>query len=190
MGRRFVQRIALLTSPQSFWEWSLEFYARPGVEPTLLALQDRHGLSVNMLVWCLWCGAHFQTPTDLVVRKAVDISTRWSAAVTMPLREARRALKAPPIQAPKEMTASLRAQIVKDELAAEKIEQAALERLAVENLVAAESPAEAAVRARKALAAYIRLTDAAKSHGFSVSLIENLIGLKFPPSESDGDGVE
>lgn len=168
----------------------MEFYGRPGVEPALLALQDKHGLSVNMLLWCLWCGAHFQTPADLVVKKALDVSTRWSTAVITPLREVRRALKAPPIQAPKEMTASLRAQIVKDELAAEKIEQAALERLAVENLVAAESPAEAAVRARKVLAAYIRLTDAAKSPGFSVSLIENMISLKFPPSESDGDGVE
>lgn len=166
----------------------MDFYARPGVEALLLALQDRHGLSVNMLLWCLWCGAHFEPPGDLVVRKANDLSRRWSDAVTSPLRAARRALKAPPIQS--EAVPALKEQIKTCELGAERIEQAALERLALDNLARSGALESAAGRARKALAAYIRLTGAVKTEGFSVSLIEDLIRLSFPPSESDGNCVE
>ena len=187
MGRRPDTRITALTAPQTFWDWSVDFYARQGVEPALLALQDRHGLSVNMLLWCLWCGEHFETPGDLIIKKAVDIAHWWSAAVTTPLREARRAFKAPPVRIAPEAASALTEQIAKSELAAEKIEQEALERLAAENLVAVTSAAGAKGRARKALAGYIRHTEAVKTAGFSVSLIENLIGLRFPSSESDGD---
>lgn len=190
MGPRPDQRIAHLTGPQSFWDWSVEFYARPAVEPALLALQDRHGLSVNMLLWCLWCGERFDAPGDLVVKKADHIDRQWSGAVTLPLREARRALRAPPIQTPAEAARALKEQIAASELAAEEIGQAALEQLATDNLVCVASVEGAAARARKALAAYIRLTDAVRTPGFSVSLIENLIGLRFPPSDSDCDCVE
>ncbi|MEK7266631.1 MAG: TIGR02444 family protein [Pseudomonadota bacterium] len=190
MGRRRDQRIAALTTRPAFWDWSVEFYAQEGVEPALLTLQDKHGLSVNMLLWCLWCGTYFETPGDLVIKKAVYTANWWSIAVTAPLREARRALKAPPIRAPMEAANDLKEQILKGELSAEKIEQGALERLAVETLVSAASVDGAAARGRKALAAYIRLTDAIKTPGFSVSLIENLIGLRFPASDSDVDGVK
>ena len=40
----------------SFWAFSLEFYARPGVAEACLALQDRHGLDVNILLLCCWLG--------------------------------------------------------------------------------------------------------------------------------------
>lgn len=156
----------------------------------MLALQDRHGLSVNMLLWCLWCGVHFETPGDLVIKKAVETSSAWSGAVTAPLRAARRHLHAPSLQAPREELIALKTRILNDELAAEKIEQDALGRLAAENLVGATRAEGGATRARKALAAYIRLTGAAKTPGFSVSLIENLIGLRFPSSNSGGDCVE
>jgi len=148
-------------------------------------LQDRHGLSVNMLLWCLWCGEHFDAPNELIVRKADDISRRWSVAVTIPLRNARRALNAPPVQVSPDDANSLKAQISNNELAAEKIEQAALERLATDTIAVAGDSGGAAARSRKALATYIRLTDAVKTPGFSVSLIEDLIGLRFPPSDSD-----
>lgn len=140
-----------------------------------------------MLLWCLWCGAHFEPPGDLVIRKASDLSRRWSEAVTSPLRAARRALKAPP--APDEAIETLREQVRKCELGAERIEQSALERLALDNLARSGDLGDAAARARKALAAYIRLTGAVKTEGFSVSLIEDLIRLNFPLSESDGDCV-
>lgn len=110
--------------------------------------------------------------------------------MSSPLRVARRALTSPPIKAPARAVETLKGEIKKCEFEAERLEQAALETLARDNLNTASDAGEAAVRARKALAAYIRLTDAAKTPGFSVSLLEDLIGLTFPPSESDGECVE
>lgn len=189
MGRRFDEGIPALTNGQSLWDWSTAVYARPGVDKLLLTLQDRHGLSVNMLLWCLWCGAQFEPTNDLILRKADDLSRRWTAAVTAPLRTARRALSAPPMQTPNEEVSSLKAQIKQSELMSERLEQTALERLAIENLARAGNLDGAATRARKAIAAYVGLTGAARTPGFSVSLLEGLIGLSFPPSESDDDSV-
>ena len=40
-----------------FWAFSLEVYGRPGVAPACLALQDRHGLDVNLLLFCCWAAS-------------------------------------------------------------------------------------------------------------------------------------
>ena len=189
MGRRFDEGIPALTNERTLWDWSADVYARPGVERLLLTLQDRHGLNVNMLLWCLWCGAHFETPADLILRKAHHLSRRWTGAVTSPLRAARRALSDSPIQTPNEEASALKAQILQSELTAERIEQTALGRLAIENLAGARDREGAVTRARKTVAGYVRLTGAAKTAGFSAALLEDLISLSFAPSESDGDCV-
>lgn len=189
MGRRPDEGVAALTSARALWDWSADVYARPGVEGLLLTLQDRHGLSVNMLLWCLWCGAHFETPGDLIMRKAEDLSRRWTGAVTSPLRAARRGSSAPPVQTPDEETSALKTRIKQAELMAERIEQMALEWLANENLAGARDREGAVKRSRMALAGYVRLTGAVKTAGFSASLLEDLISLSFAPSESDGDCV-
>jgi uncharacterized protein (TIGR02444 family) len=41
----------------AFWRFSLALYARPGVADALLALQDRAGLDVNLILFGLWVGA-------------------------------------------------------------------------------------------------------------------------------------
>jgi uncharacterized protein (TIGR02444 family) len=41
----------------AFWRFSLALYARPGVADTLIALQDRVGLDVNLILFGLWIGA-------------------------------------------------------------------------------------------------------------------------------------
>ena len=41
---------------ESFWDFSLALYGRPGVAPALIGLQDRLGLDVNMLLYCCWAG--------------------------------------------------------------------------------------------------------------------------------------
>lgn len=48
-----------LTAPEDFhdnalWAFSLRHYARPGVKASCLALQDAHGLDVNVALACLW----------------------------------------------------------------------------------------------------------------------------------------
>src|ERR1700738_5469821 len=39
------------------WRFSCAFYAQPGVSEALLALQDRAGLDVNLILFALWQGA-------------------------------------------------------------------------------------------------------------------------------------
>jgi uncharacterized protein (TIGR02444 family) len=41
----------------AFWRFSLALYARPGVAGALIALQDRAGLDVNLILFGLWVGA-------------------------------------------------------------------------------------------------------------------------------------
>ena len=42
---------------EAFWRFSLALYARPGVAEALIALQDRAGLDVNLILFGLWVGA-------------------------------------------------------------------------------------------------------------------------------------
>lgn len=172
---------------QGFWDWSLSVYARPGVEKLLLSLQDSHGLDINMLLWSLWCADRFEPPPEIVVRKAADMMRIWSSDVTAPLRGVRRALKQPPPRAPALEAASLRDRLKDVELSAEKIGQAMLEAFANATLPPAADRIGVVSKARRTLAAYVRLTDAARSPGFTITLLEDLIELTFPASESDGD---
>jgi uncharacterized protein (TIGR02444 family) len=41
---------------EAFWRFSLAFYERPGVADALIALQDREGFDVNLVLFALWLG--------------------------------------------------------------------------------------------------------------------------------------
>jgi uncharacterized protein (TIGR02444 family) len=104
------------------WIYSLALYRRPGVDAACLALQDGLGLDVNMLLFCCWAGSHGRTLEDREVGALVAAVRRLREGVVLPLRQARRSLKAqlaglgPAGQA-------LREKIKADELAAEAIQQ-------------------------------------------------------------------
>lgn len=151
----------------------------------MIELQDKHTLNVNMLLWCMWCATRFEAPEEIAIRKAAAISSEWSANVTEKLREARRALKSPAPRVDRVAAESLRQDIKAAELAAEKIEQEALEAFAVEYLRPTGREGGAASRARKTIAQYAKIAGAARTPDFTVSLLENLIELSFPASESD-----
>src|SRR4029077_986465 len=42
--------------PDDLWRFSLAFYALPGVARALIALQDRDGLDVNLMLFAMWLG--------------------------------------------------------------------------------------------------------------------------------------
>jgi len=79
----------------AFWRFSLAIYARPGVAPACLVLQDRHGRDVNLMLFCCWLGAGGRGRLD---RAALDGADRavagWRQEVVEPFRAARRAIKA------------------------------------------------------------------------------------------------
>lgn len=63
LGRNKMQLAADPITPEAaeagaaFWRFSLALYARPGVADALIALQDRAGLDVNLILFGLWAGA-------------------------------------------------------------------------------------------------------------------------------------
>jgi uncharacterized protein (TIGR02444 family) len=122
-----------MTGESRFWRFSLAVYANPQVQRECLALQDAHGIDVNMLLFCAFAGAvHGRTLSEEAVREAADTVSVWQKDVVATLRTARRALKpfAVPPDGPNTPAAELRARVKEDELAAERIEQAMLERWA------------------------------------------------------------
>lgn len=114
------------TPPRDFWAFSLRLYATPGVAPACLALQDRAGADVNLVLFAFWAASRGQR-LDPAQLAGVDAAVRpWREGVVRPLRAARRALKA---LGGTEATERLRDQVKRAELEAEQQQQAAMEGL-------------------------------------------------------------
>lgn len=112
-------------SDNPFWDFSLTVYVRPGVADACLALQDRLGLDVNLLLFCCWTGSQNQPLDSVEMARLMAAVGEWQRSVVAPLRAVRRRLKQLPGGASGQAGA-LR-QAVKDcELAAEHVEQAML----------------------------------------------------------------
>jgi len=124
--------------PQSaFWDFSVHLYEKPGVEAACLALQERHGLDVNLLLWGLWladCGVMLEQ-SDLERAKAA--TGTWQSVIVGPLRDIRRQLRhGLDLEEPKTMTGewpdqsdALRRSVLKLELDGEHLAQLALGRI-------------------------------------------------------------
>ena len=77
-----------------FWDFSLATYGRPGVAAACLGLQDRHGIDVNVLLFCCWVGASgggVLGPAEMAA--ALAVAGPWQRDVVVPLRRIRRDLK-------------------------------------------------------------------------------------------------
>lgn len=103
------------------WAFAQEVYARSGFADAALALQDRWGGDVCLLIAILWHAGQGACPDDAGLAALEAEAAPWRAAVVEPLRAARRAMKAEPA------AQALRARVQALELEAER---ALLERLA------------------------------------------------------------
>jgi len=144
--------MALAFPAHEFWDFSVALYGKPGVAAACLALQERHGLDVNALMFCLWLAASGRGPAP---REALDAAfaavASWHAQVVRTLRPLRQRLKFgfDPVDAA--LVKRLRAAIQSIEIDAEHLEQ----------LTLAASPA-AAAPARAGLGAGERAGHAAR----------------------------
>jgi uncharacterized protein (TIGR02444 family) len=78
-----------------FWRFSLALYAQPGVAAACLALQDQHGLDVNLLLYCCWLGVSGRGQLEEASLASADASVAaWRREVVERFRTARRAIKA------------------------------------------------------------------------------------------------
>lgn len=105
-----------------FWEFSLGVYGREDVAAACLALQDRHGVDVNLVLYCAWAGSRARTLAAAELIGLMAATRSWQADVVTPLRAVRRHLKTAGA-APKPAIKQLRARIKAAELEAEAVEQ-------------------------------------------------------------------
>lgn len=149
------------------WDFALAVYAAEGVEAACLALQDRHGLDVNLLLYCCWAG--LREPAALPPARlaaALAAVAPWQREVVAPLRALRRRLRRSVGEFAPAGTAPLRRAVKALELDAEYL---ALRRLAAHvaaasagaEVAGAEVAAEAPARMRANLDAYLRIAGVA-----------------------------
>lgn len=110
-----------------FWRFSVAFYARPGVAEACLALQDRAGADVNLVLLALWLGARGHRLDGATGRRLARLARGWQRAMVTPLRQVRRRLKAATGLPWPEPVAALRRDLAAVELALEQVEQSLLE---------------------------------------------------------------
>src|ERR1700730_8759203 len=82
---------------EALWRFSLALYARPGVAEALIALQDRAGCDVNLVLFALWLGAAHGHRLDRA--EFADAETAIALIdlkIVGPLRQLRRHLKTEP----------------------------------------------------------------------------------------------
>lgn len=116
-------------SESDLWRFSLTFYRRAGVAEACLRLQDEADVDVNVLLYLLYLAARGREVNADEARRIEAVAAVWRHAVVVPLREIRRKLKLPLGEFEPAVTSNLRDDVKRIELAAERIEQHALERL-------------------------------------------------------------
>ena len=145
-------------SGESLWRFSLAFYARPGVAEALIALQDRAGCDVNVILFALWRGlvhGHRLDRAELAAAEAAVAPLR--RAVIEPLRWLRRGLKADSdsdIQALRRRVAAL-------ELAAERRAQSRLAATIAASIADSDRRAAAAANLALSLGGEVQSAEAA-----------------------------
>ena len=112
-----------LDDTPDFWTWSLAAYKKRGVADMLLEMQDQYGLSVNLLLWCIWAGKYYCELEDEAVLRILTDTEEWQQRVLHPLRQTRRDLKSAPFPLPGQAQEALRRRIKTLELDAERMEQ-------------------------------------------------------------------
>jgi uncharacterized protein (TIGR02444 family) len=112
---------------EAFWRFSLAFYDLPRVSEPLIALQDREGLDVNLILFALWIGFSGRGRLDRDALMAADRAiSELRTQIVQPLRTLRRKLAGSSDADVQDLRRDLKAL----ELASEKLVQTRLARLA------------------------------------------------------------
>ncbi len=112
------------TPADQFWAWSNTFYEQKEVQACCLSLQDRFGVNINLVLFCLWSAQHRKDAlTHAFVQAAVLQAKTWDANIGALLRQARSALKSAPGVAEMDDFAKIYDQAKALELEAERLHQ-------------------------------------------------------------------
>ena len=144
-------------SKSPFWQFSIKFYAVPGVAPACIELQEKANVDVNVLFFLLWNaseGRAFNAADVTEIERAIG---PWREMAVVPVRNVRRALKTPPPVMGPEAAESLRTRIKAVELEAERLQQEALYGLAQTSRLGRPSPSRSKA-ARDSVSSYQAVT--------------------------------
>lgn len=75
------------------WDAVLRIYGAPDVAKACLALQERHGINVTLMLFCLWRGMASETTLGVHLPAIASAARHWHDTVVLPLRAVRRQLK-------------------------------------------------------------------------------------------------
>jgi uncharacterized protein (TIGR02444 family) len=153
-----------------FWRFSLHFYRRPGVSDACIALQDHSGVDVNLLLFLLWLADDGQLLSADEVRKLDDKVRHWRNLTIIPIRDARRRLKAAETLIDPRKQEVFRNKVKTVELEAERLQQEALYALSQSGPLGKHALPAAAARGN--VSAYERVMNA----NFPRSAIDVLLG--------------
>lgn len=113
------------------WEFTLIHYSNEGVQPAVIALQDKHGADVNLLFFCCWAAATERGRlSNSQIAEADACVEHWRKEVTQPLRRVRDTIKGAQQLANLEGAMDVRAQVLGVEIESERIAQNAMESVA------------------------------------------------------------
>jgi uncharacterized protein (TIGR02444 family) len=143
----------------SLWDFSLEFYARPGVAAACLLCQDEAGADVNLILFLLWQGTIGIGRTPAEIATLDEAVRNWREQVVKPLRSVRRYLKGMEADA-------LRDAVKAAELDAERLQQQQL---------SAHARAADGQPAPDAAAANLRAYAAATGRALPISAVDALL---------------
>jgi len=110
-----------------FWDFSLRVYGSDGVAAACIALQERRGIDVNVLLFGAWIGESGRgvlAESDLDA--ALAATTAWNRDIVCALRVVRNRLKGRMGAIPTERSDVLRKMILEVEVRSEHVEQIAL----------------------------------------------------------------
>ncbi len=129
------------------WDFALLNYRRDGVADACLALQESHGIDVNVLLFCCWLGESGRGGLSAKeMARALALVDRWHQDVVRRLRAVRTGLKGGLGKIDVEYSDPLRGRIMASELDAEHVEHMTLmrafERPAAEPMPSAEQRAK------------------------------------------------
>lgn len=102
----------------ALWDFALALYSSPGVEETVLQLQDQANANVNILLWACWLQQRKIALSESALVNAEAAIADWDQTVVQVLRHLRRQLKVQ--EAGSELIADLRLTIKSAELLAER----------------------------------------------------------------------
>jgi uncharacterized protein (TIGR02444 family) len=172
-----------------FWRFSLSFYGDPEVAGACLALQDRAGADVNLVLFLLWRASRGRSLAAAEIGAVDEAVAGWRREVVVPLRGVRRWLKhhAGPVEP--QVAQELRQQVKRIELEAERLQQQAIAAVAEGAALGAPAPSPRAA-AEASLAAYAAARGLALPQALAEVLLDKLAAHEDarPAADSAGDG--